>query len=353
MSDLHTEPPKNPPRTERLLLLPPAELRLGPNAPSNPAAQPSLIESVRTYGVLEPVLARQTPGGLEVVAGFKRVAAAREAGLEEIPVRVYRVDDAAIAAFHAATNLQGERKRYTPPAPSSPGEYNAGGRLTGLLEEELNRPARETPYKFILAAAAVVLLVFWVGLTQCSRRDGVVRVDKGPDPSEEEPVEIMRPRVRDITDSLPADPTPGTPVVAEWRGALREIDGIEVRDESGVPRIVFSSPVFSRLTTIDPNQHRRLNRVAQRVVETSPTSILVVIGHTDNVPVRPGGAFESNTHLGQLRAEEVMQHLVTRAGIPAGRVRAESSGSESPPFPNTPAASKVRNRTVTIEIRNP
>lgn len=48
-----------------------------------------LVESIRARGVLEPLLARERPtGGLELLAGERRLEAAKAAGLATVPVRV-------------------------------------------------------------------------------------------------------------------------------------------------------------------------------------------------------------------------------------------------------------------------
>ncbi|MCX5855777.1 MAG: ParB/RepB/Spo0J family partition protein [Deltaproteobacteria bacterium] len=52
----------------------------------DPAALQELTESIRQHGVLQPILFRQDKGGLLfVVAGERRCAAARMAGLVSIP----------------------------------------------------------------------------------------------------------------------------------------------------------------------------------------------------------------------------------------------------------------------------
>lgn len=354
----------NPPRSERVLLVPPDRLIPGPNAPASVTAHAALIESVRTYGVLQPLLARQTPEGLEVLAGFRRLEAAKEAGLEEVPVRVYKVETGAISGFYAASNLQGERRRIAPPSPPSLNSegYKPVSHINGLLEEELNQPGFRTPFKAILSIALIVILVLWAGLNLSRCRGprpepadpGISDLERGsPDPA--------APTTPTRTETGPASPTTPrtgtTPArrftVEDWRRILTGIDGVEVRDVNGIPRVVFLNPVFSRLHTIDPAQHSRLTRVAQTIREACGECILVVIGHTDNDPVRPGGAFNSNDHLGELRANEVVQYLTTRAGVPSSRVRPVTSGERDPPFPNTPASNKARNRTVTIEILQP
>jgi len=47
-----------------------------------------LAKSVRQLGVLEPVIVKPVPDGFEVIAGWRRTAAARLAGLVTIPCRI-------------------------------------------------------------------------------------------------------------------------------------------------------------------------------------------------------------------------------------------------------------------------
>src|SRR6185437_14696310 len=51
-----------------------------------------LAESIRSKGVLSPLLVRPVNGQYEIVAGAQRFRAAREAGLREVPVRVAAYD---------------------------------------------------------------------------------------------------------------------------------------------------------------------------------------------------------------------------------------------------------------------
>ena len=58
------------------------------------AALQELAESLRRYGVIQPVTARKLDNGFyQIIAGERRWRAARLAGLEEIPVRVIEADD--------------------------------------------------------------------------------------------------------------------------------------------------------------------------------------------------------------------------------------------------------------------
>jgi ParB/RepB/Spo0J family partition protein len=57
------------------------------------AAFKELMESIKEFGVLEPILVRpRQNSGYEIIAGHRRAAAARAAGLAEIPVRCFDIE---------------------------------------------------------------------------------------------------------------------------------------------------------------------------------------------------------------------------------------------------------------------
>ncbi|MBQ3481933.1 MAG: ParB/RepB/Spo0J family partition protein [Oscillospiraceae bacterium] len=68
-----------------------------------------LAESLKRYGVIQPVTARKLSSGYyQIIAGERRWRAARLAGLEEIPVRVIEADDRRTAELALVENLQRE-----------------------------------------------------------------------------------------------------------------------------------------------------------------------------------------------------------------------------------------------------
>jgi ParB family chromosome partitioning protein len=68
-----------------------------------------LAASIKTQGIMQPVLVRPLDGGrYEIIAGERRFRAAQLAGLEEIPVLVREVDDQAAAAMALIENIQRE-----------------------------------------------------------------------------------------------------------------------------------------------------------------------------------------------------------------------------------------------------
>lgn len=68
-----------------------------------------LAASIKTQGIMQPVLVRPVEGGrYEIIAGERRFRAAQLAGLDEIPVLVREVDDQAAAAMALIENIQRE-----------------------------------------------------------------------------------------------------------------------------------------------------------------------------------------------------------------------------------------------------
>ena len=71
-----------------------------------------LAASIKTQGIMQPVLVRPLPAGsstpYEIIAGERRFRAAQMAGLDEIPVLVRDVDDQAAAAMALIENMQRE-----------------------------------------------------------------------------------------------------------------------------------------------------------------------------------------------------------------------------------------------------
>ena len=80
-----------------------------PRTRMDEAALYELAESIKSQGVMQPVLVRPVgPHRYEVIAGERRVRAARLAGLAEIPVLVKDVPDEAAAVMALIENIQRE-----------------------------------------------------------------------------------------------------------------------------------------------------------------------------------------------------------------------------------------------------
>src|SRR5207248_1293229 len=65
-----------------------------------------LSASVRTHGVLQPLVVRQVGDQYQLVAGERRLRAAREVGLKAVPVRVVDFNDQQVLEAALVENIQ-------------------------------------------------------------------------------------------------------------------------------------------------------------------------------------------------------------------------------------------------------
>lgn len=79
-----------------------------PRANYDEAKIAELKDSIKEKGVLQPLLVRKKEGGYEVIAGERRLKAARALSLEEIPVIIKNVSDQEALVLALIENIQRE-----------------------------------------------------------------------------------------------------------------------------------------------------------------------------------------------------------------------------------------------------
>jgi ParB family chromosome partitioning protein len=67
-----------------------------------------LADSIRTHGLLQPIVVRASLGGFEVLAGERRLRASKAAGLTQIPAIVREATDEEMQTLALVENLQRE-----------------------------------------------------------------------------------------------------------------------------------------------------------------------------------------------------------------------------------------------------
>lgn len=77
--------------TTAIVRVDPKTLLIGPNVRKETTLRKEFVASVELHGVLVPIIAQESPDGLEVVDGQMRTLAAVDAGLAEVPVFVQPV----------------------------------------------------------------------------------------------------------------------------------------------------------------------------------------------------------------------------------------------------------------------
>lgn len=134
------------------------------------------------------------------------------------------------------------------------------------------------------------------------------------------------------------------PITAlDWTDVLRA-PGLRIERREMSTRVIFQQALFLSGTAIDPNAP--LQQIAQKLLSVTNDVEIVVLGHTNNDPMRPGGPYRTSDDLSFARAVAVVNYLRAQ-----GVTLNLKAGVGPAPHPNTDASSKARNRTVTMEIR--
>lgn len=85
------------------------QIRPNPSQPRQAIAEgelAGLVDSIRQYGVIQPLLVRTVDGGFELIAGERRWRAAQKAGLERVPAIVRETTAAESFELALIENLQ-------------------------------------------------------------------------------------------------------------------------------------------------------------------------------------------------------------------------------------------------------
>ena len=91
--------------------IPVSEIRSNPYQPRktfNEDALNELAESIKNYGVFQPIIVKKSIKGYDLVAGERRVRAAKKAGLEKIPAIIKDFSDEMVREIALLENLQRE-----------------------------------------------------------------------------------------------------------------------------------------------------------------------------------------------------------------------------------------------------
>ena len=94
-----------------------------------------LASSIREVGVLQPLVVRSTAGGFELIAGERRLRAAKAAGLDRVPVLIRQAGDNESMELALVENLQ--RENLSPLETAA--AYQALMEGFGLTKDQLAR----------------------------------------------------------------------------------------------------------------------------------------------------------------------------------------------------------------------
>ena len=95
--------------TGRVVFLPAKSIRPNPAQPRkvfSPEALDELADSIRRHGILQPLSVRRVGTGYELIAGERRLRAAKLAGISDVPCILMNMDDRESGMAAMVENLQ-------------------------------------------------------------------------------------------------------------------------------------------------------------------------------------------------------------------------------------------------------
>ena len=118
----------------------------------------------------------------------------------------------------------------------------------------------------------------------------------------------------------------------------------------GETTVVFQYGLFSEGSELTDTARQDLGTIASSL--KGKRFHLEVEGHTDSTAMLKSKSNRSNNKaLGLSRARKVNTYLTQQCGLPPERITVSSAGEFRPPFPNTTAENRKRNRTVVLKVR--
>lgn len=217
--------------------------RYQPRSHFDPDDLAQLSESIRSQGIIQPLLVCKSEVGYELVAGERRLRAARMVGLEKVPVVVKQVTDAEMLEMSIVENIQ--RENLNPIEESE--AYHRLIAEFGLTQEQ----AAERVGKSRSAVA------------------NFLRLRQLPDNIRESIIneQLSMGHARAILGAMNA-----THQNAVWRAVIRK--GLSVRQtEALVKRMTKSAQVINAKKTTSEQRH--LNLVADNLSRTFGTKVQI------------------------------------------------------------------------------
>ncbi len=133
--------------------------------------------------------------------------------------------------------------------------------------------------------------------------------------------------------------------------ALRgfEGSGLTVEERNGKVYVSLSDKLMFATGSdeVDEKGRQALMKLAE-VLDRNPTIAITIEGHTDNIPVRPGGRLKDNWDLSVLRATSIIRILQNASKISPTRFTASGRAEFLPVVGNDSPEDRARNRRTEI-----
>ena len=114
-------------------------------------------------------------------------------------------------------------------------------------------------------------------------------------------------------------------------------------------RLIFNDPVLFQSGTdiLTKNSKSVLNGLSNIIKQVK--NPIIIEGHTDDLPVKPGGKFRSNWDLAYFRASSVANYLMEQ-GVREQRMSITSFGEQRPMARRKTSLARKKNRRIEINI---
>ncbi len=328
-------------------------------AQSKDAPPDTLLQSLRTHGVLQPILARKQERGYVVIDGRKRLRAARELGMKTIPALILNNPEADATILAAEANRRPEEIQPIP-APAATQPECAPGTLPAAGSSEcVPAPAmvRHTDWRIRILFASAIMAALLFGIagtlwfinavpTPWDDNAPVERSPRGVGSASPKTAAAGVPDKAVVPSVAPLELAPRTP---GWAIKLA-VNGVRVIQTNAAVAITFDRPVFTRYVALAPEAGAVLDNLAAALNASGASLQVRVCGHTDDAPVRAGGPYRDNYAVGLARAVEVVEYLRHEGGLTNAEFTAVSAGESDPPYANDSVEGRLKNRTVTMEV---
>ncbi|MBQ8163832.1 MAG: ParB/RepB/Spo0J family partition protein [Clostridia bacterium] len=93
---------------DRIVMIPPSQISANPNQPRKIFSDEAifkLADSIRQYGIIQPLVVRRVNDSYELVSGERRLRAAKEIGLESVPCVIAQMTEEKSAQIAIIENL--------------------------------------------------------------------------------------------------------------------------------------------------------------------------------------------------------------------------------------------------------
>jgi chemotaxis protein MotB len=213
----------------------------------------------------------------------------------------------------------------------------------------------------IAGAVAILFLVFWYdalgqahGLESLRGKLDSANVALNNALTEnqklKDQVDAQQKQVADLEQEKAAAATMSKSLEDEMRADLESKDVTISKLQGKLTVSILDRVLFnSGEAELQPGGAAVLKKIAVLLAEHTNLKIHV-IGHTDNVPLRPGAHFATNWELSSARALAAVHFLTERAGVDPHRVGAVGYGEFRPVADNATAEGRAKNRRIAITI---